>query len=255
MRPNTVKQKWRENKAAIGGWLSIPSSYSAEIMAHQGFDWLCVDTQYGVIDYSSAVPMLQAISTTETMPFVRVPWNEPSVIMKYLDAGAYGIIIPMVSNREDAERAVQACRYPPRGMRSYGPNRITLYAGAGQTSEADDEVACIVMIETAEALEKLDEILAVPGVDAAYIGPSDLSLAIGLPPRADNPDQKHRDTVRRIQDACLKHGVVPGIHCNSAAFVAEKIQEGFKMVMLTSDSILINRGAASELAAVTQAAR
>jgi 4-hydroxy-2-oxoheptanedioate aldolase len=253
VRVNTVKQKWREKKAAIGGWLSIPSSYSAEIMAHQGFDWLCVDTQHGVIEYSNAVPMLQAISTTETMPFVRVPWNEPSIIMKYLDAGAYGIIIPMVSNREDAERAVQACRYPPKGMRSYGPNRVTLYAGAGAVGEADDQVACVVMIETAEALEKLDEILSVPGVDAAYIGPSDLSLAIGLPPRADNTDPTHLATVSRIREACVRHGVVPGIHCNSAAFVSDKIREGFKMVMLTSDSILINRGATAELGAVKSA--
>jgi 4-hydroxy-2-oxoheptanedioate aldolase len=235
MRPNSVKQKWRDGNVAVGGWLSIPSTYTAEVMAHQGFDWLCIDTQHGMIDYSAAVPMLQAISTTETTPFVRVPWNEPSIIMKYLDAGAYGIIVPMVNNRPEAEAAVAACRYPPDGVRSFGPNRVTLYAGAGYASEANAEVACIVMIETAEAIEKLDEILSTPGVDAAYIGPADLSLAIGLPPRGDNEDPKHVATVARIREACERHGVVPGIHCASSKFAAAKAAEGFKMVLLTSD--------------------
>ena len=143
MRPNLVKAKWRNGQAAIGGWCSIPSTTTAEVMAQQGFDWLCIDTQHGLVDYTNALPMLTAISTSPTtMPFVRVPWNEPSIIMKYLDAGAYGIIIPMVSNRDDAERAVAACRYPPTGMRSFGPNRVTLYAGASTTAEADAEVAC-----------------------------------------------------------------------------------------------------------------
>ncbi|HLG12436.1 MAG TPA: aldolase/citrate lyase family protein, partial [Dehalococcoidia bacterium] len=123
MRPNTAKQKLRAGQPAIGGWLGVPSSYSAEVMANQGFDWLCIDTQHGAIDFSAALPMLQAISLTPTMPFVRVPWNEPSIIMKYLDAGAYGIIVPMIETREDAERAVWAMRYPPQGMRSSGPYR------------------------------------------------------------------------------------------------------------------------------------
>lgn len=247
MRPNRVKQMWREDKTAIGGWLSIPSTYSAEIMAHLGFDWLCVDTQHGMIDYSTAVPMLQAISTTETVPFVRVPWNEPSIIMKYLDAGAYGIIVPMVNNRDEAERAVAACRYPPDGIRSFGPNRASLYAGQGYASEAKAEVACVVMIETAEAIETLDEILSTPGVDAAYIGPADLSLALGLPPRADNEDLKHQATVALIRETCDRYGVVPGIHCASARFAAWKAAEGFKMVMLTSDAAGISANASRML--------
>ncbi len=169
------------------------------------------------------------------MPFVRVPWNEPSIIMKYLDAGAYGIIVPMVNNRREAEQAVAACRYPPKGFRSSGPNRVTLYAGRDYQQHADDEVACICMIETAEALENLDDILSTPGVDAAYIGPADLSLALGLPPRADSDDPKHVATVARIREACVRHGVAPGIHCASSAFAAQKAAEGFTMVMLTSD--------------------
>ena len=129
MRENTVKAKWREGKATIGAWLSIPSTYSAEMMAHQGFDWLCVDMQHGMIDYPDAVRMFTAISTTDTVPFVRVPWNDPAIIMKVLDAGAYGVVVPLINTRADAEQAVAACRYPPEGIRSNGANRAILYAG------------------------------------------------------------------------------------------------------------------------------
>ena len=152
MRINRVKKLWREGKPAVGGWLSIPHCLPAEAMAHTGLDWLCIDMQHGCIDYSDTVPMLTAISTTNVVPFVRVPWNEPSIIMKVLDAGSYGVIVPMVSNRAEAERAVAACRYPPKGMRSNGPNRVLLYAGADYQKHANDEVACIVMVETAEGI-------------------------------------------------------------------------------------------------------
>ena len=128
MRINRVKQLWREGKPAIGGFLSIPSGLSAEAMAHTGLNWLCIDMQHGCIDYSDVVPMLTAISTTAVTPIVRVPWNEPSMIMKVLDAGAYGVIVPMISNRAEAERAVAACRYPPVGIRSNGPNRAVTTA-------------------------------------------------------------------------------------------------------------------------------
>src|SRR3990172_9661066 len=171
MRENRLKSLWGQGQPALGGWLTVPSSVSAEIFAHAGFDWLTIDMQHGLIDYQVAVTMLQAISTTETVPIVRVPWNEPGIIMKALDAGAYGVIIPMVNSRAEAEAAVAACRYPPRGVRSYGPVRAVYYAGAGYFAHADQEVCCIVMLETKEAVENADEILTVPGIDAAYIGP------------------------------------------------------------------------------------
>ena len=253
MRPNTVKQLWRQGKVAIGGWLGIPSSYSAEMMAHQGFDWLCIDTQHGAIDFSSALPMLQAISTTPTIPFVRVPWNEPSIIMKYLDAGAYGVIVPMIQTRADAEAAVAACRYPPDGMRSAGPFRASLYAGPDYLAEANREVACVVMIETPQALDNLDAIASVPGVDALYIGPSDLSQALGLGPRYDADNPKHAAAVTRIREAAERHGIVPGIHTSGSALTNRYVKEGFKMVLLTSDSAGLAAGARSELAAVKDA--
>jgi 4-hydroxy-2-oxoheptanedioate aldolase len=235
MRINRVKKLWREGKPAVGGWLSIPDGFSAEVMAHTGLDWLCVDMQHGCIDYADTIPMMTAISTTNVTPFVRVPWNEPAIIMKVLDAGAYGVIVPMVSNRAEAERAVAACRYPPVGMRSNGPNRVLLYAGADYQKHANDEVACVVMIETPEGIEKMDEIVSTPGVDAAYIGPTDLALALGLPPVMDNDEPTHIETVNRILETCRRHDKVAGIHTASSKFTQRYLDQGFRMVMLGTD--------------------
>jgi len=245
VRVNTVKAKWREGKATLGGWLSLPCSYSAEIMAHQGFDWLCIDMQHGMIDYPDAVQMLTAISTTNTIPFVRVPWNDPPIIMKVLDAGAYGVIVPLVNTRAEAERAVAACRYPPEGIRSHGANRAILYAGvpnAEYVAKANQEIACIVMIETKQGLENLDDILSVPGLDGVYIGPSDLSFALGLFPKMDSDVPLHVQTVARILEACKRHGKVAGIHTGGPPFSAEKVKEGFQMVTVTSDGVAMTRG-------------
>lgn len=251
MRINRVKKLWREGKTAVGGFLSIPHSFSAETMAHSGLDWLCVDMQHGCIDYSDAVTMLTAISTTAVTPFVRVPWNEPSMIMKALDAGAYGVIVPMVSNRADAMRAVAACRYPPVGIRSNGPNRAALYGGADYQKNADREMACVVMIETAEGIEKMEEIISTPGIDAVYIGPTDLALALGLPPVMDNDDPKHVATVNRVLEICRKHKVVAAMHTMSAKYTQRYIDQGFQMVMLTSDRIAISNYMKAEVGKLT----
>jgi 4-hydroxy-2-oxoheptanedioate aldolase len=235
MRFNRVKKLWSEGLPAVGGWLSIPHCFPAELTAHTGLDWLCIDMQHGCIDYSDTIPMLTAISTTPVVPFVRVPWNEPSMIMKVLDAGAYGVIVPMVSNRREAEQAVAACRYPPSGMRSNGPNRVMQYAGSDYQKHANDEIACIVMIETQEGIEKMDEIISTPGVDAAYIGPTDLALALGLAPVMDNSEAKHVETVNKILETCKKHHKVAGIHTASSKFTQRFLDQGFQMVMLGTD--------------------
>ncbi|SVB73883.1 uncharacterized protein METZ01_LOCUS226737, partial [marine metagenome] len=180
MRENTTLTTWREGGQTIGAWLSIGNAYTAESMAGMGFDWLCVDLQHGMLSYDDLKYMLPAISTRESIPIVRVPWNEPYEIMKALDAGAYGVIVPMVNNREEALQAVAACRYPPDGGRSFGPIRAAMYGGRGYASEANSQIACIAMVETAEALDNLEDIATTPGLDAVYIGPSDLAYAIGL---------------------------------------------------------------------------
>ncbi len=194
VRENKIKQMWAEGKQATLGWLSISHSFTAEMMARQGFDALCVDLQHGTNEAGDVLPMLQAVSQTDTVPFVRVAWNDPAAIMRALDLGAYGIIVPLVNNAEEAAQAVAACRYPPVGMRSSGPVRAAHYGGAGYQAGANDEIIVMAMIETKEGLENLDAICATPGLDAVYIGPADLSYALGLKPRADNPESVHLDT-------------------------------------------------------------
>ena len=255
MRENRVKRMWEAGQVALGGWLTVPSSFSAELMAHAGFDWLCVDMQHGVIDYQVAVTMLQAISTTETVPIVRVPWNEPGTIMKALDAGAHGVIVPIVNTVAEAEAAAWACRYPPRGIRSHGPIRAALYGGRDYIARADEEVLCIVQVETKESVENLDEILAVPGVDAAYIGPADLSLSLGLPPASDHDEPVFVESVQRVLDACKRHGVAPGAHAGNVVTARKRLEQGFLMVEMCDDAGSLARSAAADLKAVRGAGK
>jgi 4-hydroxy-2-oxoheptanedioate aldolase len=234
----------------VNGWLSIPSSFSAEVMANQGFDSLTVDMQHGVIDYQVAVTMLQGISTTGAMPMARVPWNDPARLMKILDAGAYGVICPMVNTRAEAEALVRACKYPPRGYRSWGPVRASIYAGADYGDHANDDIVVMPMIETAEAMKNLDDILSVPGVDGVYVGPSDLSLALGLKPRLDQTDAPVVEAQQKIAEACKRHGVVAGIHNSTAAYALKMIAQGYQFVTLASDSRHMAMKAAEEVAVV-----
>lgn len=235
MRRNKIKQLWQEGKSATLGWLSISHGFTAEMMARQGFDALCVDLQHGTVEADSVLPMLQAVSQTDTVPFVRVAWNDPASIMRALDMGAYGIIVPLINNAEEAARAVAACRYPPAGIRSSGPLRAMHYGGGNYFDYANDEILMLAMIETKEGLANLDEICATPGLDAVYIGPADLSFALGLPPRPDNPDPLHLETCDKIRDTAHKHGIKAVMHCAGAEFAAGAIERGFDMIMLTSD--------------------
>ena len=249
MRENSLRSIWARGDAALGGWLTVPSSFSAEIMAHAGFDWVCVDMQHGMIDFSQMVHMLQGISSTDTVPLVRVPRNEPGIIGKSLDAGAWGIIVPMVNSREEAEAAVAACRYAPRGIRSYGPLRANYYAGSDYFARADEEVSCIVMIETRAAVQDVDDIVSVSGVDAVYMGPADLSITLGLSPAPDQPDPVFTDALERVVDACRRHDVVPGIAGNAVTAV-RRLEQGFRLVEVASDAGLLGVGAGAALAQV-----
>ena len=249
MRTNKALAAWRRGEQTLGGWLSLGNVHSAETMAGLGFDWLCIDLQHGLLDYKDLTLMLPAISTTETIPLVRVPWNEPYEIMKALDAGAYGVIVPMIDNRAQAERAVAACRYPPHGNRSFGPIRAALYGGKGYAQQANAEIACVAMVETADGIENVDEIAATPGLDGIYIGPSDLALSLGLRPTGDNSDPTHAETVARIQAACRKHGVAVGIHTSSQAFTRRYLDMGFNLVTVISDLRAMLRAAGEDLAA------
>jgi 4-hydroxy-2-oxoheptanedioate aldolase len=243
MRENRLRTMWKAGEAAVNGWLAIPNSFSAETMAHQGWDTLTIDLQHGIVDYQAMVTMLQAISTTPTVPLVRVPWLEPGILMKTLDAGAYGVICPMVSTREDAQKLVAYTSYAPRGTRSFGPIRAFLYGGPDYPTHANDTIVRFAMIETAQALDNLDEILSVEGLDAIYIGPSDLSLALGCAPLFDDVEPKVAEAIDHILARAKAHGVVAGIHNGAPEAALKRIAKGFQFVTVGSDARLMAAGA------------
>jgi len=232
VRENRLRTLWQQQQTAVNGWLAVPSAFSAEVMAHQGWDTLTIDLQHGVIDYAAMVTMLQAISSTPTVPIVRVPWLEPGIVMKALDAGAYGVICPMVNTREDAQKLVAYTHYAPRGTRSFGPIRATLYAGADYAEKANDTIVVFAMIETAQALDNLDAILSVEGLDAIYIGPSDLSLALGCRPVFDDVDPKAAQAIAHILERAQAHGVKAGVHNGVPDVALKRAAMGFHFVTL-----------------------
>lgn len=230
----------KEGKPVFNGWLQIPSSVSAEIMSNQPWDSLTIDMQHGLIDYSNAVPMLQSISTTDVTPMVRVNWNDPGQIMKILDAGSYGVICPMISNKQDAEKFVQACMYPPKGYRSYGPMRGLIYGGSDYAKFANYEILKFAMIETRDALDNLDEIMSVEGLDGIYIGPADLSLSVGEQPGFDKPENsKAYEQIIRILEYSKKHGIFSAIHNGTSEYALKMIKEGFNLVTVGADQLFI----------------
>ena len=244
MKKNRVKELWREGKAAVGTWLVLGSPITAEIIANMGFDWVVVDTEHGSIDIGTTQSIIQAALYTGAVPMVRVPWNDPMPIKRALDAGAYGLVIPMVNSREEAVRAVQATRYPPLGVRSFGGPRTRLYGGIDYFEHANEEIALIVQIEHIDAVNRADEILSVEGVDGFFIGPSDLAISLGLKPGLDQTDARHVDAVSKVLAVGKKHGVPGGIHVGSAEAVNERIAQGFQFIALSSDEGFV-RGAAS----------
>ena len=254
MRENRLRSIWKSGGAAINGWLTIGNSFSAETMAHQGWDTLTIDLQHGMVDYQAMVPMLQAISTTDTVPIVRVPWLEPGILMKALDAGAYGVICPMIGTREEAQRLVAYTHYAPRGTRSFGPVRALLYGGPDYQEHANDAIVTFAMIETAQALDNLDQIMSVEGLDAIYIGPSDLSLALGCRPVFDDVDPKAAEAIDHILERARAHGLVAGIHNGSTGTALKRIQKGFQFVTVGSDARLMAAGA-QEVVATMRAKR
>ena len=247
----SLREKWAAGGETLGLWLSVPSFLTAEVTARQPVDYVCVDTQHGVIDYQTSVSMIQAIELSGGTPVVRVPWNEPGIIGKSLDAGAYGVIVPMVNSRDEAEAVVRSARYVPDGSRSWGP----VVAGMRHSDNrgwAGEHVAVIPMIETGDAIANLDEILSVLGVDAIYVGPADLSLSLGLPPGNNDDTASFREALDAIVAGCRRHGVVPGIHA-TGALTARRLEQGFAMVTVTSDAVALRLGLISEMKIARQA--
>lgn len=252
MRENKLKGIWQDGGFAINGWLHIPSTWSAEVMAHQGWDSVTIDLQHGQMGYETAVQMLQALSTTDVTPMVRVNWNEPGIVMKLLDSGAYGVICPMVNTRAEAEAFVGACRYVPLGYRSMGPTRARIYGGSDYGQHANDTVLSIVMIETAEALNNIDDILSVPGLNALYVGPGDLSLSLHGTAGMDIENTEFLDALDTIVAAANRHNVVAGIHTGSPAYARKMIERGFRFISISSDTSLLSKAASSAVAQVRE---
>ena len=246
---NKLRTLWKEGASAVNAWLGIPSTVTAEIVSRQGFDAITVDLQHGINDYSTAVPMLQAISASDATPMARVPWLEPGIIMKLLDAGALGIVCPMINTAEDAERFVRYCRYAPDGERSFGPVRAGLLHGPGYARQANESVVTLAMVETGQGLGNVAEIARTPGLTGVYIGPSDLGLSLGYEAKLDQTEPVVVDAIKRILEAAKNADIKAGIHCLAPAYAREMLELGFDLVTLGTDVRLFTAAYADAMTA------
>jgi 4-hydroxy-2-oxoheptanedioate aldolase len=255
MQGNRLRRAWAEGRPVLNGWLGVPSSHSAEVMSHVGFDSLTVDLQHGAIDYSSALIMLTAISTTPVVPLARPTSLDPPQIMKLLDAGAWGIVCPMIDTPEDARRLVEACRYPPIGQRSFGPTRAAMSQGPGYTTdEANREIVVLGQIETPLSVANLDAILATEGLDGVYVGPSDLTLSMGLGANGDSMEPRFIETLRHVVARSRAAGRHVGMHCANGPQAKRMVEMGFDFVTVGSDTGLMTEAGRGRLALVRDAA-
>jgi 4-hydroxy-2-oxoheptanedioate aldolase len=245
----SLKSRWAAGETTLGAWCMIPGAFSAEAVARNGFDWVLVDMQHGAMDYETALAMIRAIDLTPAVPLVRAPWNEPGIIGRLLDAGALGVVIPMIETPEDARRAVEACLYPPSGRRSFGPIRVGMRDGPAYFATANDRVAVIPMIETAEALASVEAIAAVPGVDALFVGPFDLSIALGLPPGDNDGKLAFDNAIARISAAARAAGIATAVLSNTR-IAPLRIAQGFQMISVTTDITALAAGTRADLEAV-----
>jgi 4-hydroxy-2-oxoheptanedioate aldolase len=249
-----LRAKFEAGEPAFGLWAGIPSSLTAELAAAAGYDYVCVDLQHGLSDEATMVSMFQATQAAGAAPLARLAWNEPWLIMRALDLGAAGVILPLIDNAEEAAKAVESCRYPPVGKRSYGPIRAELVMGSNTPDELGGDALCFAMIETREGIENLDEIAATPGLDGLYIGPSDLSIALGLAPGGvvadpsrDRP--KLAEAIDRIRQVCEAHGLIAGMHCGAGEVASHYAQEGFRLITVGVDTNLFKTMIGRELSA------
>lgn len=243
-RFNFVKRRLQEGKASVGTWLSVPSPYTSEAMCRMGFDWLVVDMEHNPISIETAGLMVSSMFASRTIPLVRIPWNTGENIKRVLDMGAWGIVVPMVNSRAEAQQAVSEARYFPRGRRSVGGSRHALGFGvnAGEYFRmAHDEILIVVQIEHIDAVANVDDILSVPGIDACFIGPNDLMCSMGLAPSLASDDPEVSAAIAKVRETARKHGVAAGIHVADAATANRRIEEGFQLIAVGSElSFMLN---------------
>ena len=240
---NKLIKLWKSNTPVINAWLSIPNSFTAESFGKMGWDSVTIDMQHGQNDYQSSIAMLQGLQSGGSVPMVRIPWNEPGIIMKMLDLGVMGIISPMINNKNDCEKFVSYCYYPPVGQRSFGPMRAQLIHGSNYFNKANENILSFAMIETKEAVENLDEILSVPNLTGVYIGPADMSSSYGLPPKFDVKEDPVFSNIKLIAEKAKDYGKIAGIHNGSTDYAKEMISIGFKFVTILSDFRIMSTNA------------
>lgn len=249
---NRLKQKLRKGRVSVGAWIQIGHPAVAEILAGAGFDWVCVDLEHGAIDLPQAAALFASIELHGSVPMARVPENDTVWIRRVLDSGAKGVIVPMVNTAEQAEMAVRAAKYPPRGVRGFGYCRANKYGAdfAAHLKKADREIIVILQIEHINAIGNLEEILTVKGVDGLFIGPMDLSGSMGVAGKLDHPEV--RKALARFLFLCKKTGVPAGLHiihpeCNT---VKESLKRGYRFMALGLDTGFLRDGAAKALSQV-----
>jgi len=252
---NPVKAQMAAGQATVGGWITFCSPVVAEAMAPLGFDWIALDIQHSPISWDTTVNCFRAIQLGGGVPMARIPWNEPVWIQRTLDAGAMGLIIPMINTEADAVAAVSNMRYSPRGQRSYGGSRLRPYVDGDWKTWSDANMLCVVMIETVEAVKNAEAILAVDGVDACFIGPVDLALSMGISPSEVGPGSEHEALLQEVLKAGRKVGTPVGKHCDNGAEVKMRIEQGFQFLACANDARFMTRQAQDELAVVGTARR
>lgn len=240
-----VRARWSAGEVALNVWLSLEGASSASLVSAAGFDAATVDLQHGAASLETLATLVAAIESTGAVPFARVPWNDPAVLMRVLDLGVRGVICPMVDSVDEARAFVRACRYPPEGSRSYGPVRSSLGTGREHTEAANAAVLLFAQIETAAGLSGVEEICGTPGLDGVYVGPADLSLALGLEAFADPRDARLLEALDRVVATAASGGAVPGIHAPSAAGAVEMAHRGFRFVGCAGDGELLRVAAAA----------
>ena len=253
MNTDPVRARWAAGETAFAAWLTLDSPAAATAVASAGFDAVVVDLQHGHATLDSLPHLLAAIQHTQAMPFMRAAWNHPADLMRALDLGARGVICPMVGSRAEAETFVAACRYPPRGIRSYGPLHAAFGRGHEQTTAANDAVLLFAMIETADGFANLEEIAATTGLDGLFVGPADLSLGLGLDTFADFADPTLLKALDAVVVAATAHGLVPGIHAPSPSGAAAMADRGFRFVSSAVDEDLLRDAAEAALRATRPA--
>jgi 4-hydroxy-2-oxoheptanedioate aldolase len=250
MRSNRIHELFRAGRPAIGGWVATPSPITGELFGAVGFDAVAIDLQHGLIDINTCFNLLHAISATSAAPFVRVSGNHFAEINKVLDAGAYGVICPLVNSAEEAQRFVDAARYPPLGTRSYGPVRGLLYGGDDYFERAGDTVIALAMVETRQALSAIDAILATEGLDGIFVGPNDLAISLGLGPGADWRAGPLADALADAVSRTKRAKKMCSIWCPSETMAADMIALGFNLVFPGADTVMLRAEAARRLAAL-----